>query len=421
MAIIPSEVQKIYLQSNLRLNEKTTTRDKKPYPVQRPNNSIELANWLIETLTILGVYPPGGSGTISVLTNNNNGTYTHNDGTGNSVLIDIRPSNQIGNDLVLGTDNKLFFQETLSTLQLLGSTLRYTDEDTNITDIDLSQFITLASNGLSFVAPNTIGLGGILTQLNTSIDGNGKFLNIINASISRFTANTGVFIGADDVSAQLYLYTNKVFNSIATTGQVLAYDDITKIAEYEDLGSLPVTNPTTSNIDTLQNTLDDLNTSGGADTDWVETPLYVYNNTKNIGIGTTTPTAKLDIRGDFYNVYNTNSYLLNSNVNIASLFGNPAIIGDVSMLLNTGLNSQAVVYTREGIAQLGVETANEGAAHSTIAGWALSTAYDQINKTELLITPTNLSIDGDTGATGSFTTVDGKTVTVTKGIITNIV
>lgn len=420
--IIPPDVKKIYLQSNLRLNEKTTTREDKPYPVQRPNNSINLAEWLIETLTILDVYPSGGIGTISVLTNNSNGTYTHNDGIGNFVLIDVRPSNQAGNDLTLGTDNKLFFQETLSTLQLLGSTLRYTDEDLNITNIDLSQFSTLASNGLSFVAPNTIGLGGTLNQLNTTINGNGNFLNFINSSISRFTASTGVFIGADDTAAQLYLYTNKAFNSIATTGQVLAYDQVSKIAEYEDLGSLPVINPTTTNTDTLQNTLNDLNTGVGADTDWVETPLYVYNNTKNIGIGTIAPTAKLDIRGDFYNLYNTNSYLLNSNVNIVSLFGNPAITGDVSILLNTKNNAQSVVWTGDNIAQLAVDTAIGATGITAIAGIQTNIKTENTtDSTEFTLTPTDILIDGDTGATGTFTTTDGKTVTVTKGIITNIV
>jgi len=36
---------------------------------------------------------------------------------------------------------------------------------------------------------------------------------------------------------------------------------------------------------------------GGADTDWTETPISVYNNTKYIGIGTATPNAPLMVRG----------------------------------------------------------------------------------------------------------------------------
>ena len=38
--------------------------------------------------------------------------------------------------------------------------------------------------------------------------------------------------------------------------------------------------------------------SGATDTDWVETPTTVYNDTKNVGVGLNAPIANLDVSGD---------------------------------------------------------------------------------------------------------------------------
>jgi hypothetical protein len=46
---------------------------------------------------------------------------------------------------------------------------------------------------------------------------------------------------------------------------------------------------------------------------------------------------------------------------------------------------------------------------------------DNTVHTQLAISPTGISIDGQAGASGTFTSQDGKTVTVVKGLITGIV
>ena len=72
-------------------------------------------------------------------------------------------------------------------------------------------------------------------------------------------------------------------------------------------------------------------------------------------------------------------------------------------------------------AQVAVDTPNyvTGLTVSSLSGSFIKTD-DGTDSTELTILPAELKIDGISGATGSFTTIEGKTITVTKGITTDI-
>jgi hypothetical protein len=160
---------------------------------------------------------------------------------------------------------------------------------------------------------------------------------------------------------------------------------------------------------------------GGADTDWVQDANGVWNNTDNIGIGTNNPNFNLEVLGDLNNVYNNNS-IINANVNITSLFGNPDIIGEVAILVNQSVGSNSVVWASNLIAQLAVDTADSVTGVTSIAGaYTIIKTETLLNSTELTITATDLKIDGNNGATGSFTAQSGEIVTVIKGLITSII
>lgn len=157
------------------------------------------------------------------------------------------------------------------------------------------------------------------------------------------------------------------------------------------------------------------------DEDWEKDVNGVWNNTDNIGIGTNTPNFNLDVVGDSNQLFNGTNFITNANVNIPSLFGNPPILGNVSIMRYSDAKQNSVAWVGSQIAQVVVDTPNyvTGLTVSPLTGSFIKTD-DGANSTELTILPSELTIDGTSGATGSFATIDGKSITVTKGITTAI-
>jgi len=157
------------------------------------------------------------------------------------------------------------------------------------------------------------------------------------------------------------------------------------------------------------------------DEDWEKDVNGVWNNTDNIGIGTNTPNFNLDVVGDSNQLFNNTNYITNANVNIPSLFGNPPISGNVSIMRYSDAKQNSVAWVGSQVAQVAVDTPNyvTGFTASSLSGSFIKTD-DGVDSTELTILPAELKIDGLSGATGSFTTIEGKTITVTKGITTDI-
>jgi len=172
---------------------------------------------------------------------------------------------------------------------------------------------------------------------------------------------------------------------------------------------------------------DDLTTAlnnfcnNSTDDDWTKDVNGVWNNTDNIGIGTNTPNFNLDVVGDSNQLFNNTNYITNANVNIPSLFGNPPVSGDVSMLRYSDANQNNLVWVGSQFAQIAVDTPSyvSGLTVSPLTGTFIKTD-DGANSTGLTILPSELKIDGTSGVTGSFATIDGKSITVTKGITTAI-
>ena len=157
------------------------------------------------------------------------------------------------------------------------------------------------------------------------------------------------------------------------------------------------------------------------DEDWEKDVNGVWNNTDNIGIGTNTPNFNLDVVGDSNQLFNNTNYITNANVNIPSLFGNPPISGNVSIMRYSDAKQNSVAWVGSQFAQVAVDTPNyvTGLTVSSLSGSSIKTD-DGADSTVLTILPDELEIDGLSGATGSFTTIEGKTITVTKGITTDI-
>jgi hypothetical protein len=120
-------------------------------------------------------------------------------------------------------------------------------------------------------------------------------------------------------------------------------------------------------------------------------------------------------------LFNNTNYITNANVNIPSLFGNPPISGDVSILRHSDGTQNTVMWVGNSITQMAIDTANyvTGITSAPITGTFIKTD-NGVTSTDLAVTETDLKIDGLVGATGNFTTIEGKTITVTKGITTDI-
>lgn len=181
------------------------------------------------------------------------------------------------------------------------------------------------------------------------------------------------------------------------------------------------TNLTFTGVGSAFDGIIDLSGLVGPDDDWTKDVNGVWNNTDNIGIGTNTPNFNLDVVGDSNQLFNNTNYITNANVNIPTLFGNPPITGDVSIMRYSDAKQNTVMWVGSQFAQVAVDTPNyvTGFTASSLSGSFIKTD-DGVDSTELTIFPAELKIDGISGATGSFTTIEGKTITVTKGITTDI-
>lgn len=182
------------------------------------------------------------------------------------------------------------------------------------------------------------------------------------------------------------------------------------------------TNLTFTGVGSAFDGIIDLSGLVGTDDDWTKDVNGVWNNTDNIGIGTNTPNFNLDVVGDSNQLFNNTNYITNANVNIPSLFGNPPITGDVSIMRCSDAQQNSVSWVGNTIAQMAIDTPTfvTGVSCSPVLGGVQLLTDNGTNQTGFTITPTSTRIDGLAGATGSFTTIEGKTITVTKGITTDI-
>ena len=182
------------------------------------------------------------------------------------------------------------------------------------------------------------------------------------------------------------------------------------------------TNLTFTGVGSAFDGIIDLSGLVGTDDDWTKDVNGVWNNTDNIGIGTNTPNFNLDVVGDSNQLFNGTNFITNANVNIPSLFGNPPITGDVSIIRYSDAQQNSVAWVGNTIAQMAIDTPtfSTGVTCSPILGGVQIITNNGTNQTEFAITSTSTRIDGLAGATGSFTTIEGKTITVTKGITTAI-
>lgn len=174
---------------------------------------------------------------------------------------------------------------------------------------------------------------------------------------------------------------------------------------------------------------------------------FLYPTTLNdsVGIGTTTPDYKLEVEGDFKTAFapavGESSFIINGeqaftlpSSGAATLEG--GIVGyststTISLLLAL---DNAVQFLFENASL--VSSTTSSSTGSTLQCTTGTDIYSQIttsssntafmrsqtasDSTSLLLNPTQLTIDGNVGFTGTFTAGNGDTVTVTKGIITNV-
>ena len=155
---------------------------------------------------------------------------------------------------------------------------------------------------------------------------------------------------------------------------------------------------------------------------------FTYLTTDSVGIGTATPGFKLEVNGDFLAedepsagvLYKVTSGELATN---ASLYDGTQ--GAALQVDNNGGTDSLFLVTPDNALMTVVNAAGSTAATvqaditSTNPGLTLL-ATKTGTSTTIALTSTNLSIDGNYGWTGTFTNGEGDTVTVTKGIITNV-
>jgi len=174
--------------------------------------------------------------------------------------------------------------------------------------------------------------------------------------------------------------------------------------------------------------------------------LFPTTLTDSVGVGTNTPDYKLEVEGDFQTTFAPNvdeeSFILNGERSLTLPYTGAStleggIIGctstTTSSLLavlpsSTSLNYQtssliAEISTSAAIgANLNCTTGVDIYSQITasVGNTASMRSQTATDNTVLLVNPTQLTIDGNVGWSGTFTTGTGDTVTVRKGIITSV-
>lgn len=174
--------------------------------------------------------------------------------------------------------------------------------------------------------------------------------------------------------------------------------------------------------------------------------LYPATLTDKVGIGTNTPTHKLHVTGDFKSLQvpsaNQESFVVNGEQTINFPTSGPATINGSILGYETSsfagiisvLNNTVTLFSDDATAQsqldlnslLGanlqctVSTDNYSFVRASKDNEVWLGSQTASDNTSFKITPTQLTIDGNVGWSGSFTNGDGDTVTVVKGIITNV-
>ena len=176
--------------------------------------------------------------------------------------------------------------------------------------------------------------------------------------------------------------------------------------------------------------------------------IFPSTLTDKVGIGTNIPQHLLDVNGTFGNnnvpALNEDINIINDEYTLTSISGVSApFTADVAMLrYGTGATQQSVIYASKNLAAIAFDDTSSVAALGVSSGVAsvkvssTATAFgsvitsatdtklevtDGVDTTILRATKDDLIIDGNNGWSGTFTNGDGATVTVTKGLITNVV
>lgn len=177
----------------------------------------------------------------------------------------------------------------------------------------------------------------------------------------------------------------------------------------------------------------------GDDGSFVDTIMYVRRSDKQVGINTTTPTSQLDINGNVrastVSIGNAAAqggsvfYVERGANGVGQLFRNTTASGNTaanivsqsqtmsSRAFQAGLQSDSV--NRFSIEHSGLLEWGAGASNSRDTNLYRSAANTL--KTDDKFDAASYAVAGVNGASGSFTTTNGKTITVASGIITMIV
>lgn len=176
------------------------------------------------------------------------------------------------------------------------------------------------------------------------------------------------------------------------------------------------------------------------------------NGNLGLGLDNTTPAAMLDVDGDAIisgplTLSNTGLHLLDTNASHDLIIAPGSnITADRTLTLTTGDADRTITLTGNPTLADWFDQSVKSGASPQFAGLQVNggsnlngitmpdetgvvfgTAGDITNNSGVLFVnaivdfTSTIKVNGDDGATGSFTTVDGKTVTVTNGIITTIV
>jgi hypothetical protein len=156
--------------------------------------------------------------------------------------------------------------------------------------------------------------------------------------------------------------------------------------------------------------------------------LYPTTLTDKVGVGVNTPTHKLHVVGDFLardtpainSIFNISNGLLSTN---ATLYNGAKASALHHKKSTTG---DSLIFVVQDYAIL-TTTNTSGSFNATIQADIVGasplltlSAVDGASSTVLVISDNGLTIDGAGGWSGTFTSGTGTTVTVTKGIITNV-
>ena len=187
----------------------------------------------------------------------------------------------------------------------------------------------------------------------------------------------------------------------------------------------------------------------GSDDDWTKDINGVWNIDDNVGIGTNDPDYTLELVGTFQNT-NGEVQIINNNPNITSLNGSPPVNFDIAGLYATdGSTYQSLIYASANLVTVANDSVNGAsgffALGDTLANMQsenitnddnaeVTTSTFTVNNPEISllveqgltntifkVKKDSLEIDSNTGWSGTFPTNDGRTVTVLKGIIINVI